>query len=192
MIAYHDNEWGVPVHDDAVLFEFLTLEGAQAGLSWETVLRKRSRYREVFDAFDPERVARYTERRIEKLLADPGIIRNQAKLRSTVSNARALLTVRREFGSFDAYLWRFVGGKPFVNAPRSTHDIPASTPVSEALSKDLRKRGFSFVGPTIVYALMQGVGMVDDHLASCDFSSTARAKRSARARYSRRKQRPTR
>ena len=166
-IAYHDNEWGVPVHDDAVLFEFLTLEGAQAGLSWDTVLRKRQRYRTVFAQFDPQRVARFTEARCERILQDAGIIRNRAKVYGTVSNARAFIGVQDEFGSFDAYVWRFVDGKPVRGRRRSTLDIPASTPLSDALSKDLRKRGFTFVGTTICYSFMQAVGIVDDHLDVC-------------------------
>lgn len=166
-IAYHDNEWGVPVHDDAVLFEFLTLEGAQAGLSWDTVLRKRQRYRTVFAQFDPQRVARFTDARCERILQDAGIIRNRAKVYGTVSNARAFIGVQGEFGSFDAYVWRFVDGKPVRGRRRSTLDIPASTPLSDALSKDLRKRGFTFVGTTICYSFMQAVGIVDDHLDVC-------------------------
>ncbi len=166
-IAYHDREWGVPAHDDAVLFEFLTLEGAQAGLSWDTILRKRERYRKVFSQFDPERVARFTDARCERILQDAGIVRNRAKVCGTVTNARAFLRVRDEFGSFDAYVWRFVDGKPVRERRRTSADIPASTPLSDALSKDLRKRGFTFVGTTICYSFMQAVGMVDDHLASC-------------------------
>lgn len=165
MIAYHDNEWGRPLHDDRALFEFLTLEGAQAGLSWLTILRKRERYRKVFAGFDPVRVARFTPAKIERLLDDPGIIRNRMKVESAVSNARAYLKVQREFGSFDAYAWRFVGGKPVRRKHRS--GIPATTPEAEALSKDLRLRGFRFVGPTIMYAFMQAVGMVDDHTTDC-------------------------
>ncbi len=167
MIPYHDNEWGRPVHDDRVFFEFLTLEGAQAGLSWETILRKRERYRDVFLDFDVSRVARITPARVERLMNDEGIIRNRSKIESTVSNARTFLKVQDEFGSFDAYVWRFVDGKPVLNRPRTTADIPAETPQSEALSKDLRKRGFRFVGPTIMYAFMQATGLVNDHLAMC-------------------------
>lgn len=167
MIPYHDDEWGRPVHDDRVFFEFLTLEGAQAGLSWETILRKRERYREVFLDFDPQRVARMTPARVERLMGDEGIIRNRSKIESTVSNARAFLKVQDEFDSFDRYVWRFVDGKPLLNRPRSTADIPAETAQSEALSKDLRKRGFRFVGPTIMYAFMQATGLVNDHLAVC-------------------------
>ncbi len=169
MIAYHDEEWGVPVHDDRKLFEMLCLEGAQAGLSWEIVLRRRERYRELFRNFDPALVARMTPARIEKILQDPGIIRNRAKVESVVANAKALLKIRREFGSFDAYIWSFVDGKPIVNRRRKAEDVPASTEQSEAMSRDLKKRGFSFVGPTICYAFMQAVGMVNDHRVSCDW-----------------------
>jgi DNA-3-methyladenine glycosylase I len=166
-VAYHDEEWGVPVHDDTRLFEMLTLEGAQAGLSWDTILRKRERYREVFDGFDPARVARFNEARIERLLGDPGIVRNRAKVLSTVQNAKAVLAVQREFGTFDAYAWRFVGGGSMQNARRSLADVPASTPESDAMSKDLKRRGFSFVGTTICYAFMQAVDMVNDHTVDC-------------------------
>ena len=166
-IAYHDAEWGVPVHDDRVHFEFLLLEGAQAGLSWETILRKREAYRRAFAGFDPAKVARFTPAAIRKLMKDDGIVRNQLKLASAVTNARAFLAVQREFGSFDAYLWRFVGGKPIVNRRRRVGDVPAKTADSDALSKDLLKRGFKFVGSTICYAYMQAVGMVDDHLDTC-------------------------
>jgi DNA-3-methyladenine glycosylase I len=166
-ISYHDREWGVPVHDDNVLFEFLTLEGAQAGLSWDTILRKRERYRHVFAAFDPERVARFTQPRCERILQDPGIIRNRAKVFGTVTNARAFLRVQDAFGSFDDYVWRFVDGAPIENRWRRTAQIPASTSVSDALSKDLRKRGFTFVGTTICYSFMQAVGLVNDHLVTC-------------------------
>ena len=166
-IAYHDAEWGVPVHDDRVHFEFLLLEGAQAGLSWETILRKRDAYRRAFAGFDPAKVARFRPAAIRKLMKDDGIVRNQLKLDSAVTNARAFLAVQREFGSFDAYLWRFVGGKPIVNRHRRLGDVPAKTTESDALSKDLLKRGFKFVGSTICYAYMQAVGMVDDHLDSC-------------------------
>jgi DNA-3-methyladenine glycosylase I len=165
--AYHDTEWGVPVHDDRVLFELVTLEGAQAGLSWETVLRKRARYREAFAGFEPGKVARFPPARIERLLQDPGLIRHRGKLESTVSNARALLAVQREFGSFDRYLWGFVGGRPRVNRPRTLKDLPARTAESDALSKDLQRRGFRFVGSTICYAFMQAVGMVNDHTTDC-------------------------
>ncbi len=167
MIPYHDNEWGIAVHDDRVFFEFLTLEGAQAGLSWETILRKRERYRAVFLDFDARRVARMTPARIERLMSDEGIVRNRSKIESTVSNARAFLKLQDECGSFDEYVWRFVDGKPIVNRPRAPADIPAQTPQSQALSTDLRRRGFRFVGPTIVYAFMQATGLVNDHLAVC-------------------------
>jgi DNA-3-methyladenine glycosylase I len=174
---YHDEEWGVPVHDDARLFEFITLEGAQAGLSWETVLRKRDRYREVFAGFAPERVADYGAKQIDALLADPGVIRHRGKLESTVSNARAVLELAAEFGSFDAYLWDFVGGVPIDHRPKSPARVPASTPLAERLSKELRRRGFRFVGPTIVYAFMQAVGIVNDHLAACAFRDPGRVRR---------------
>lgn len=166
-IPYHDNEWGRPVHDDTVFFEFLTLEGAQAGLSWETILRKRARYREVFHGFDPQRVAKMTRARFTTLMKDEGIIRNRSKIESTISNAQQFLAVQDEFGSFDAYVWRFVGGAPIVNRPKSSADVPAATEESHTLSKDLRKRGFRFVGPTIMYAFMQATGLVNDHLATC-------------------------
>jgi len=157
----------VPRHDDRVLFEFLILEGAQAGLSWETILKKRGRYREVYDGFDPEKVARYGVRKQAALLSDPGVVRNRLKIAAAVTNARAFLNVQAEFGSFDAYVWRFVGGKPRVNRWTEMRQLPATTPESDALSKDLRKRGFTFVGSTIVYAFMQAVGMVNDHLTKC-------------------------
>ena len=166
-IAYHDAEWGVPVHDDRLLFEFLVLEGAQAGLSWETILRKRSRYREVFEEFDPARVARFTAARVARLLRDPGIVRNRLKVESAVSNARALLAVARELGSFDQYAWGFVGGKPKLNRRRRMSEVPVRTAESDALSKDLVRRGFRFVGSTICYAFMQAVGMVNDHTVDC-------------------------
>jgi len=166
-IPYHDREWGVPVHDDRLLFEFLILEGAQAGLSWDTILRKRARYRQVFDNFDPRCVAGYDARKIRSLLADPGIVRNRLKIVAAVRNARAFLEVQREFGSFDAYIWRFVGGKPKRNAWSSHRKVPAKTRESDAMSKDLKKRGFRFVGSTICYAFMQATGMVNDHLTSC-------------------------
>ena len=166
-IAYHDEEWGVPVHDDVVLFEFITLEGAQAGLSWETILRKRDAYRHAFAGFDPAKVARFTPARVEKLMQDPGIVRNRLKIDSTISNASAFLAVQREFGSFDEYVWRFVGGKPIVNRRRSMKEVPVKTPASDALSTDLLKRGFRFVGSTICYAFMQAVGLVDDHTDDC-------------------------
>jgi DNA-3-methyladenine glycosylase I len=164
---YHDQEWGVPVHDDRVLFEFLILEGAQAGLSWETVLRKRDRYREVFDGFDASKIARYDARKVRALLADPGIIRNRLKISSAISNAQAFLEVQREFGSFDAYIWQFTGGKTFRSVRRVPRDVPARTAESDAMSKDLKKRGFRFVGSTICYAFMQATGMVNDHLHDC-------------------------
>ncbi len=167
MIAYHDEEWGVPVHDDRVLFEYLTLGGAQAGLSWNTILRKRENYRRAFDGFDPAVVAKYGERKVAKLLTDPGIVRNRLKIRSAIGNARAFLAVQEEFGSFDAYLWRFVGGEPKKNRRRRLSDIPAETREARALSKDLKQRGFRFVGPTICYAFMQSVGMVNDHTIDC-------------------------
>jgi DNA-3-methyladenine glycosylase I len=166
-IAYHDVEWGVPVHDDRLLFEFLTLEGAQAGLSWSTILKKRPAYRRAFANFDIQKVARYAPARIERLLLDPGIVRNRLKIGSAVSNARAFHDVQDEFGSFDAYVWRFVGGRPKQNAWRSLRQVPASTTESDALSKDLKRRGFRFVGSTICYAFMQAVGMVNDHLTTC-------------------------
>lgn len=165
-IPYHDEEWGVPVHDDRTWFEFLILEGAQAGLSWDTVLKKRARYREVFDHFDPEKVARYTVAKKRSLLADPGIIRNRLKIDATIGNARAFLAVQNEFGAFDAYIWRFVDGKP-KGRWKSHSQLPARTPESDVLSKDLLKRGFRFVGSTICYALMQATGMVNDHVVSC-------------------------
>jgi DNA-3-methyladenine glycosylase I len=164
---YHDEEWGVPVHDDRVLFEFLILEGAQAGLSWETILKKRERYREVFAGFDPARVARFDARRVATLLQDPGIVRNRLKVAGTVRNAKAFLAVQEEFGSFDSYLWPFVGGRPIRNRRRTIRDCPATTPESDALSNDLKKRGFTFVGSTICYAFMQAVGMVNDHAVTC-------------------------
>ena len=166
-IAYHDREWGVPAHDDVVLFEFITLEGAQAGLSWETILNKREAYRKAFAGFDPAKVARFTPARVEKLLQNPGIVRNRLKIEGTVRNARAFLEVQREFGSFDKYVWGFVGGTPRVNRWRSMKDVPSRTDESDALSRDLKKRGFTFVGTTICYAFMQAVGMVDDHAPDC-------------------------
>lgn len=166
-ITYHDEEWGVPLHDDARLFEFLILEGAQAGLSWDTILRKRENYRKTFDGFDVKKVARYTDRRIEKLLQDEGIIRNRLKVASAVSNAKAFISVQKEFGSFDKYIWAFVDGKPIVNKWKQIGQVPATSPVSDAISKDLKKRGFNFVGTTIIYAHMQATGMVNDHLVSC-------------------------
>src|SRR5579863_8495836 len=167
MIRYHDEEWGVPVHDDQLLFEFLILEGAQAGLSWETVLRKRERYREVFDGFDASKIARYDARKVRELLADPGIIRNRLKISSTISNAQAFLEVQREFGSFDAYIWQFTGGKTLRHTRRGPKDVPPRTAESDAMSKALKKRGFRFVGSTICYAFMQAAGMVNDHAVDC-------------------------
>jgi DNA-3-methyladenine glycosylase I len=169
LAAYHDAEWGRPVHDDRRLFEFLVLEGAQAGLSWITVLRKRERYRSLFGNFDPAFVANVTPSRIERMLRDPGIIRNRAKVEAAVANARGVLLVAQEFETFDAYVWRFVGGEPIVNSWKRSEEVPASTPQSEAMSHDLRRRGFGFVGPTICYAFMQAVGMVNDHLVTCDW-----------------------
>lgn len=164
---YHDEEWGVPLHDDRHLFEMLILEGAQAGLAWITILRKREAYRRAFEGFDPARVAAFDEARLQVLLQDPGLVRNRLKLASAVGNAKAFLAVQAEFGSFDAYLWGFAGGRPQVNRWRSTAEVPAVTPAAEALSKDLRRRGFTFVGPTIVYAYMQSAGLVDDHVLGC-------------------------
>lgn len=167
LIAYHDREWGVPLHDDRALFEFLVLEGAQAGLSWETVLRKRENYRRAFDRFDPVKVARYDAAKIKKLLGDAGIIRNRLKIEAAIKNARAFLTVQKEFGSFDRFIWQFVDGKPRRNRFRTRKDIPASTPESDAMSRELKRRGFTFVGSTICYAHMQATGMVNDHLVGC-------------------------
>ena len=166
-LEYHDHEWGTPVHDDQRLFEMLVLEGAQAGLSWITILRKRQRYREAFDGFDAQRVARFTPSRVERLLYDPGIVRNRQKIEAAVNNARRTLEVVAAFGSLDAYLWRFVGGRPIVNAWTAMADVPPRTPESGAMSRDLSGRGFRFVGPTICYAFMQATGMVNDHLVSC-------------------------
>jgi DNA-3-methyladenine glycosylase I len=167
LLEYHDREWGVPVHDDRQHFEFLVLEGAQAGLSWSVVLNKREGYRRAFSDFDPTRVARYTEKRVQKLLLDPGIIRNRQKIEAAVRNARAFLGVQEEFDSFDAYAWRFVGGQPKVNGWKVMKQIPATSTESDAFSKDLKQRGFSFVGSTVIYAHMQAVGMVNDHLVDC-------------------------
>jgi DNA-3-methyladenine glycosylase I len=166
-IRYHDKEWGRPAHQDRVLFEFLLLEGAQAGLSWDTILQKRENYRTAFDGFDPKRIARYDSRKIQSLLADPGIVRNRLKIGSAVQNAKAFLAIQDEFGSFDTYIWQFVGGKPRVNKWKLLKQIPARTVQSDAMSKDLRKRGFNFVGSTICYAFMQAVGMVNDHQVKC-------------------------
>lgn len=166
-VLYHDREWGVPVHEDRTHFEFLILEGAQAGLSWSTILNKREAYRKAFAGFDPVKVARFSEARVVKLLEDPGIVRNRLKVRAAVANARAFLEVQKEFGSFDRYVWPFVGGRPIVHRRKSMKDVPASSPESDALSNDLKKRGFKFVGSTIVYAHMQAVGMVNDHEVRC-------------------------
>lgn len=166
-VAYHDEEWGVPQHDDRVLFEFLILEGAQAGLSWSTILRKREHYRAAFDAFDPVKVAHYDDAKMAELLANPGIVRNRLKVRSAVKNAQAFLKVQAEFGSFDACIWRFTGGQPIINRWGTLADIPAETVESQAMSKDLKKRGFNFVGPTICYAFMQACGIVNDHTLRC-------------------------
>lgn len=166
-VAYHDEEWGVPVHDDRRLFEMLILEGAQAGLSWSTILKKRENYRKAFNRFDARKIAKYDKAKIARLLADPGIVRNRLKIAATVQNARAFLQVQKEFGSFDRYLWQFVGGKPKQNRWKSLKEIPAKTAESDAMSKDLKKRGFSFVGSTICYAFMQAVGMVNDHITTC-------------------------
>ncbi len=166
-IAYHDREWSVPLHDDRRLFEFLVLEGAQAGLSWATVLKKRENYRRAFDGFDPQKVARYDEEKISRLLQDPGIIRNRLKIRSAVRNAGAFLKVQEEFGSFDRYIWQFTDGKPIIHRYRTVAEIPASTAESDRMSRDLKKRGFNFAGSTICYAFMQAVGMVNDHTMDC-------------------------
>jgi DNA-3-methyladenine glycosylase I len=166
-VPYHDREWGAPLHEDRRLFEILILEGAQAGLSWLTILKKREAYRKAFDGFDPRAVARYDARKVRRLLADAGIVRNRLKIEAAVANARAFLAVQREFGSFDAYVWRFVGGKPIHNRRRSSREVPARSAESDAMSDDLRKRGFRFVGSTICYAFMQATGMVNDHLVSC-------------------------
>ena len=167
MIRYHDEEWGVPVHDDRKLFEFLILEGFQAGLSWEIILRKRENFRKAFDNFDPEIVAKYDQKKIDRLLTDAGIIRNKLKVNAAVTNAKAFLEVQEEFGSFDAYIWQFVNGKPIINSWATLKDIPVSTPESDAMSKDMKKRGFKFVGTTICYAHMQATGMVNDHTVDC-------------------------
>jgi DNA-3-methyladenine glycosylase I len=166
-ITYHDQEWGVPVHDDRLLFEFLILEGAQAGLSWITILRKRENYRQAFDQFDPQKVARFDDKKTLELLNNPGIIRNRAKINAAIGNARSFLAIQEEFGSFDAYVWRFVGGKPIQNKWAEMAQIPAKSAEAEALSKDLKSRGFKFVGPTICYAHMQATGMVNDHTVDC-------------------------
>lgn len=166
-VAYHDEEWGVPVHDDRTLFEFLILEGAQAGLSWSTILRKRENYRRAFDQLDPRKVARYDADKVAELLSNPGIVRNRQKIAAAIQNAQAFLAIQKEFGSFDAYLWQFVGGWPAQNAWKMLKEIPAKTDESDAMSKDLIKRGFRFVGPTICYAFMQAVGLVNDHVVDC-------------------------
>lgn len=167
MVDYHDEEWGVPVHNDRLLFEFLVLEGAQAGLSWSTILKKRDNYRRAFADFDPDRVARFNSRSVARLLADAGIVRNRLKIESTISNAKAFQSIQAELGSFDAYIWQFVDGAPIVNRLRSLSDLPASTELSDRMSKDLKKRGFRFVGSTICYAFMQAVGLVNDHETTC-------------------------
>jgi len=166
-VEYHDNEWGVPLHDDRGLFELLTLEGAQAGLSWLTILRKREHYRNAFHGFDPQKVAGYSKKEVEKLLGNPGIVRNRRKIESTVGNARCVLAIQEEFGSFDAFLWRYVDHQPLQNARKSLTELPAKTALSDTISKDLKKQGFNFVGSTICYAFMQAVGMVNDHVVTC-------------------------
>jgi DNA-3-methyladenine glycosylase I len=179
-VEYHDTQWGVPVHDDRVLFEFLLLEGAQAGLSWETILKKRKNYRDAFDQFDPKRIARYGERKRQALLANAGIVRNRLKVESAIKNAQAFLAVQEEFGTFDNYVWGFVGGRSIQNAWRSFENVPARTPESDAMSKDLKRRGFAFVGSTICYAFMQAVGMVNDHLVDCFRHAELKPSRKAR------------
>jgi DNA-3-methyladenine glycosylase I len=166
-IRYHDEEWGVPVHDDHTLFEFLILEGAQAGLSWSTILNKRENYRRAFDGFDPRIVAKYQSKKVQALLADSGIVRNKLKIAAAVENAKAFLRVQEEFGTFDRYIWQFVGGKPLISQRKSRREVPARTPESDAMSKDLQRRGFKFVGSTICYAFMQAIGMVNDHVVDC-------------------------
>jgi DNA-3-methyladenine glycosylase I len=166
-IAYHDKEWGVPVHDDRVLFEFLILEGAQAGLSWNTILKKRGNYRKALDGFRPEKIARYGKREVQRLLRDDGIVRNRLKIAATIENAKRFLEVRKEFGTFDVYIWRFVGGEPIHNRRRTMADVPARTGESDGMSRDLSRRGFKFVGSTICYAFMQATGMINDHLVTC-------------------------
>jgi DNA-3-methyladenine glycosylase I len=177
--AYHDHEWGVEIHDDRALFEFLVLEGAQAGLSWSTILRKREGYRRAFDHFDARKISRYSEDTVSRLLVNPEIIRNRLKINATITNARAFLQVQKEFGSFDRYIWQFVNGKPIRNSWRKMTDIPSSTPESDAMSRDLQKRGFKFVGPTICYAFMQAVGMVNDHVVDCFRHRELKIKRKA-------------
>lgn len=179
MVEYHDREWGVPVHDDGKHFEFLVLEGAQAGLSWSTILKRREGYRRAFSDFDPKKVARYSNKRIEELVLDPSIIRNRQKIEATVRNARQFIAIQEEFGSFDSYCWRFVDGQPRVNRRSASEQIPATSPESDTFSKDLKKRGFGFVGSTIIYAHMQAVGMVNDHLIDCfRYSEVGRLRRS--------------
>ena len=180
MIAYHDEEWGVPVHDDRTLFEFLILEGAQAGLSWSTILRKRLAYRRAFHKFDPRKVAKYDEEKFAALMEDPGIVRNRLKIRAATRNAQAFLDVQKQFGSFDRYIWQFVGGLPVQNRWREMREVPARTPQSDAMSKDLLKRGFTFVGSTICYAFMQATGMVNDHLVGCFRQRTVGANKKSR------------
>jgi DNA-3-methyladenine glycosylase I len=177
--SYHDHEWGVETHDDRTLFEFLVLEGAQAGLSWSTILRKREGYRRAFDHFDTRTISRYSESDVSRLLANPEIIRNRLKINAAITNARAFLQVQKEFGSFDRYIWQFVHGKPIRNSWRKMTDLPSSTPESDAMSKDLKKRGFKFVGPTICYAFMQATGMVNDHVVDCFRHKELRIKRKA-------------
>ncbi len=187
-IAYHDTQWGVPLHDDRSLFEMLILEGAQAGLSWETILRKRDNYRAAFDDFDAEKIARYGQRQIERLLSDSGIVRNRLKIAAAVQNAQAFLRIRVEFGSFDQFIWQFVGGAPRQNARRTMRQVPARTVESDAMSKDLVRRGFKFVGSTICYAFMQAVGMVNDHLVDCfRYAELAQATDAASAKRNRRR-----
>lgn len=190
-IRYHDEEWGVPCHDDRVLFEFLILEGAQAGLSWDTILAKRERYREVYDGFDWTKIARYDARKKKALLADPGIVRNRLKVDASIANAQAAIAIIAEHGSLDAYLWSFVGGRPIVQERRAMTEVPSSSPESDAMSKALKKRGFNFVGSTICYAFMQAVGMVNDHLVSCPRHAACRAATRAAETPRRRRQRPT-
>jgi len=166
-VSYHDNEWGVPIHEDRLLFEFLVLEGAQAGLSWLTILKKRDNYRKAFDNFNIARVAQYTEKDINRLLLDPGIVRNRLKIEAAIKNAKGILAIQKEYGSFDAFLWKYVGGRPIQNRPTSMADLSATSTISDQLSKDLKKRGFNFVGSTICYSLMQAVGLVNDHFVDC-------------------------
>jgi len=184
-ITYHDEEWGIPVHDDRLLLEFLILEGAQAGLSWTTILKKRDNYRKAFDGFRPKKIARYRARDMKRLLADAGIVRNRLKIAATIENAKRFLAVRKEFGTFDAYLWSFVGGKPIQNRWRRMADVPAHTAESDAMSRDLQRRGFKFVGSTICYALMQATGMVNDHLVTCPRHAEVRKLRRRRKKKTR-------